>query len=307
MRTQFAPLVLAVLCLAGCGDSDDSLPNLRIAVATTGLDEDPNGYVANAGSRFTTSLPVNGIREFILDPGTYEFRIEGLAPNCALQGPASTSVTISSGVPAELVLSVQCRAVTGVIEVRAPTSGRDFPLVGYSLYVTSPAGDSWLSAVPVTYPAIMPSLSPGLYELRFEPAANCTLNGEDIRIVTVTAGGLTRDTAKVAFEVTCRSTTGDVRLSITTTGTAPDPNGYTVAVDGVLVEDYYDYYGNDPVPLRLSSNGSHTFERLVPGDHVIELREVAANCAVQGQHPRTVSVSLGAVAELAIDVVCGAS
>jgi hypothetical protein len=104
--------------------------------------------------------------------------------------------------------------------------------------------------------------------------------------------------------VTCSATTGDVQLNITTTGSAPDPDGYTVKVDGVLIE-VPDEFTTGFTPLRLLSNGGYLLERLGPGDHGIELSDLAANCAVNGPNPRTVPVTVGVVAPLAIGVVCG--
>ena len=310
MRSHLAAFVLAAL-VPGCSDPSGPSYNLRIVVATTGIDQDADGY-ATVVDQASGVVPVNGLRLLNLAPGVHEVRIEGLAPNCAPDGPASVSVTIQAGQPAEVAFNIKCRAVTGLIEVRAPSSGRDFPLPGHSFSVTDPAGATWLSSVPANGTAYVSSLAPGQYELRFLPAGNCTLNGDGVRTVPVTAGGLIRDTARVEFEVTCEATTGDVRLGVTTTGSGLDPDGYTVKLDGVLVEvtscgDYYGFgYYCDQVPVRLPLNGSHLLERLTPGDHTIELTDITAGCAVEAPHPRTVSVSLGAVSEVALRVVCGA-
>lgn len=306
MRTHLAPLALAAVWLSGCGDPSAPAINLRIVAATAGVDDDPDGYVAFVGSQFRANIPADGIRVFALDPGTYEVRIDGLAANCAMRGPASASVTIQPGLPAEVVFTVDCRAVTGLIEVRAPTVGEDYPPAGFSFYVTDPTAATWLSSVPVNGAAVVPLLPAGSYQLRFAPAGNCAVTGEDTRTVSVTTGGLTRDTARVEFAVTCLRVTGDVQLHVTTTGVAPDPDGYMVKLDGVLVEvvDLFDYYG--VAPLRLSPNDGHFFARLAPGDHTIELLELAGNCAADGPNPRTVSVSSGVVSDFAIGVVCGA-
>lgn len=305
-RTRLAPFALAALCLPGCGDPDPiapSSPNLRIAVATTGVDEDPDGYVTRVGHRVRATIPANGVRQYVLDPGTYDVSIEGLAPNCTVQGPASASVSLQAGQPAEVAFAVECRAVTGVIEVRTASSGRDFP-ASYSLSLTDGSGASRLAPVGVNLATPVTDVLPGQYELRLSPAAaNCALTGDDTRTVAVTAGGLVRDTARVEFAVACQATTGDVRLSVATTGSAPDPNGYTIELDGVILDNPAEYSGYDPI--RLAPNGSYLVERLAPGDHAIELTDIAGSCAVDGPNPRTVSVSLGAVSELSLSVVCG--
>ena len=310
MRTHLTPLALAVLGLSACGDPGPTGPlltELQIQVATTGLDEDAEGYFARVGDRVRTTIPANGMRQYFLEPGTYDVSIEGLAPNCTVQGPAGASISLLAGHPALVAFAVECRALTGVIEVRTASSGRDFP-ASYSLSLTDGSGASRLVSVGVNMTTPMTDVAPGPYELRFSPAAaNCALSGEDTRTVSVTAGGLTRDTARVEFAVACQATTGDVRLSATTTGSAADPNGYTITVDGVLLEEDYLVNGFGPYkgPVALAPNGSHLVEQLAPGDHAIRLGDLAGGCAVDGPNPRTVSVSLGAVSELAFSVVCG--
>jgi hypothetical protein len=118
----------------------------------------------------------------------------------------------------------------------------------------------------------------------------------------VTTGGLTRDTARVAFEVTCQATTGDVRLSVATSGT-PLWTSWTVSMDGVAMEeDWGDGWGIGPV--YLSANDTHLLERVAPGDHTLALGDLPPNCSVSGPYPRTVSVSVGAVSEVSLSVVC---
>lgn len=310
MRIPLAHVALAASCLAGCGDPSAPPNNLRVVVATTGLDPDPDGYRIIVDDRLSRRAPVDAIFEFLFEPGAYEIRIEGLAPNCTVQGPATAAVEVQGGLVAEAKFSVECRAVTGVIEVLAPTAGRDFPNVGYSVYVTDESAASWLVHAWANGTTLIPDLAPGQYQVRFAPTApNCALTGEDTRTVSVTAGGLVRDTARVEFAVTCTATTGDVRLSVTTNavGGVPDPDGYTVKVDGVVVEEsvYDGYYGDFQVPLRLALNGSRLLERLAPGEHTIELGDLAGGCAVTGGRPLTVSATVGAVADVSMTVVCG--
>jgi hypothetical protein len=248
------------------------------------------------------------MQQYVLDLGTYDVSIEGLAPNCAVQGPASASVSLLTGYPTRVRFAVECRAVTGVIEVRTATLGRDLP-ASYSLSVTDGSGASRLVPAAVEAATAVADLAPGQYELRLSPAAaNCAVTGDGIRTVSVTAGGLTRDTARVEFAVTCQAATGDVRLSVATTGSAPDPDGYTVRVDGVLLEEFYpnlNGFGPYTFLVTLPPNGSYLAERLPPGDHAIELTDIAGGCAVDGPNPRTVSVSLGTVSEVSFSVVCG--
>src|SRR2546428_11290776 len=75
------------------------------------------------------------------------------------------------------------------------------------------------------------------------------------------------------------STTGDLRVTTTTGGAGTDPNGYTVSVDGVT--------------KSITVNGSVTYNGLTAGNHSAGLSDVASNCVVSAQNPRTVAVSAG--------------
>src|SRR2546428_6332181 len=75
------------------------------------------------------------------------------------------------------------------------------------------------------------------------------------------------------------STTGDLRVTTTTGGAGTDPNGYMVSVDGVT--------------KSITVNGSVTYNGLTAGNHSAGLSDVASNCVVSAQNPRTVAVSAG--------------
>ena len=62
----------------------------------------------------------------------------------------------------------------------------------------------------------------------------------------------------------------------------------------VTYEDpfYYPPYTRS-FPLRLAADGEGIDPEVVPGTHNYELRDLAANCRVDGANPRTVSVVAG--------------
>jgi hypothetical protein len=125
--------------------------------------------------------------------------------------------------------------------------------------------------------------------------------------VLVKAGGLTRDTVLTVFEGTCAAITGDVQLSTTTGGTDPDPNGYTVTVDGqlVLACGWWDYGCEPGAPLMLEPNGLQFFFQVQPGEHTYQLGDVAPNCTVLNGNSRTVSVTAGEEATLVLfGIIC---
>src|SRR6266511_818954 len=109
-------------------------------------------------------------------------------------------------------------------------------------------------------------------------------------------GGFSWWSVLLLVAVSCRQdatgpTTGAVRVVLTTTGAELDPDGYSISVDGGPTQ---------PVDI----NGTITLPALKAGDHSMALSGVAANCAVNGDNPRTVNVSAGGTALLTFSVTC---
>jgi hypothetical protein len=87
------------------------------------------------------------------------------------------------------------------------------------------------------------------------------------------------------------STDGFIEISIRTDGTAPDRDGYRVRIDGVQAQ-------------VVAVNGSVTLSEISQGSHTVELTELAENCAVQGENPRTIVVSNAGTSSLSFVVSC---
>ena len=83
-----------------------------------------------------------------------------------------------------------------------------------------------------------------------------------------------------------------LQVTASTTGSDLDPDGYIITVDG----------GQE---RAIAANGPLTVANLSPGDHQVLLSGIAANCQVQGDNPRTVTVSAGATATADFAIVCG--
>lgn len=83
-------------------------------------------------------------------------------------------------------------------------------------------------------------------------------------------------------------TTGTIEASAATTGEHPDPDGYTLTLDG----------GES---LDLAPDGAATFEEVEEGDHELGLSGAAENCPVDGENPRTVTVVGGETASTTFD------
>ena len=85
-----------------------------------------------------------------------------------------------------------------------------------------------------------------------------------------------------------------LQVTTSTTGSDLDPDGYALTVDG----------GGRQV---IATNGQVTVASLSVGDHAVQLSGLSPNCQVQGQNPRTVTVSAGATATADFVIVCGAA
>jgi Tol biopolymer transport system component len=92
---------------------------------------------------------------------------------------------------------------------------------------------------------------------------------------------------------TTPSTEGAIQVTVATTGSDPDPDGYTVLLNGGSGQ-------------AVGADGSVTFSAIQEGAHEVTLADVAANCSVDGTNPRSVSVTAEQTAQVAFDVTCSA-
>lgn len=89
------------------------------------------------------------------------------------------------------------------------------------------------------------------------------------------------------------ATTGTLQVSVATSGSDLDGDGYTLDVAG-------------GAPRTLTANGSLTLPELAPGTVAITLAGVADNCTVVGYAGRSTTITAGATATVAYAVRCAA-
>lgn len=95
-------------------------------------------------------------------------------------------------------------------------------------------------------------------------------------------------------DVTVPPTTGTLEITTSTSGTEQDADGYSVQIDAG--------------PARaIGAAATLTTTDVTPGNHTVLLGEVAANCTVSGDNPRTVSVTAGETATVSFAVTCNAT
>ena len=274
---QTVPVIFDVTCLATTG-------NIEVTAATAGIDVDADGYTVQVDAGAAQALAINGTARFEgLGAGDHSVTLAGAAGNCSVAGSNPRALSVSTGgVKRDTVrttFQVTCVAVTGSIQVTTATSGIDLDPNGYGVQIDGGSPRS----VFINGTTTIEGLSAGNHSVTLANAeANCTVAGANPRTIPVTTGGVTRDTARTTFQVTCVAVTGTIKVTAATSGIDLDPNGYTVLVDGGQLQ-------------ALPATGSVTIEGVSAGDHNVILFAVASNCTVTGQNPQTVHVTTGSI------------
>jgi hypothetical protein len=202
-----------------------------------------------------------------------------------LQALVSLAVLALAAGCGETIINVSS---DGRIEVSVSTDGTDPDTDGFS--VTVDGGTARFVAPGGS--VVLDSLSQGSHSVLLTGLAeNCQVDGTNPRSVVVGPDGQ----ADVSFEVRCaRATTGGFTIQVSTSGVAPDTDGYALAVAGA------DTRGIGP-------NASETFTGLTAGVHLITLKDVDEPCAVAGGNPQPFTVVPGKTVLVRLTVFCGAA
>jgi hypothetical protein len=175
---------------------------------------------------------------------------------------------------------------TGSLGVTTVTTGELQDADGYSVALDGGSGQ----VIGLNATLTMANLSSGTHEVQLSGvAANCNLQGANPRSVAVSAGS----TAEVTFAISCTAATGSLEITTTTTGSAPDPDGYSVTVDNAA-------------PQTIGVTATLAVPGVSVGAHQVTLAGLATNCRVDGPNSLTVVVVVGAPATAAFAVSCPA-
>jgi hypothetical protein len=265
--------------------------SISVTTQTSGPDQDADGYavVLDGG----VGQPIGASASLALSelpPGPHTVGLTGISANCRLDGDNPRAVAVVSGTVAPVTFAVGCTPLppaTGSLEVTTVTTGANLDPDGYTFEVDN--GDAQPIGVNAT--VRVASLGQGSRAVRLRGAsANCAIGGDNPRPVTIPAGGL----AQLTFTVTCTAATGSLRVTTATSGSPPDPDGYTVSLDS----------GS---PQAVGVAATTTFEGLEPRAHTVQLGGLAANCQAQGQNPRQVTVPAGATSATTFSITCAAT
>lgn len=267
---------------------------VEVTTSTTGRELDPDGYtltlddveVQPIGAAATATLAE-------LTPGTHRIGLGGVSANCIVQGDNPRPLTIVAGETAAQAMAVVCAEAppaTGGVRVSASTGGVSPDPDGYSVTVDGDEG----RPIAVNGSAAVPDLPAGEHSIGLAGVAgNCTVAGANPRAVTVVASAV----VVLDFTVECVAlppATGTLTVTTVTSGPSPDPDGYTFAIGGGASQP-------------IGANASVSVANVAAGTLTLELTGVAANCAVQGQNPRTVSLAASETTRVGFSIQCAAT
>jgi probable HAF family extracellular repeat protein len=175
-------------------------------------------------------------------------------------------------------------APNGSIEIVTATSGTAPDLDGYA--VTIDGGPQTVVTASGTLRS--DNLASGTHSVRLTGvAAQCSVQGENPRLVMVEAGA----TAHVSFTIACDAATGSLDVTTISSLISRDPDGYSLSIDGREQE-------------LIGAIDTAQVGGIQGGDHRIGLSDVAGNCEVKGQNPRTVTVDAGEATSMIFTVSC---
>lgn len=175
---------------------------IQVVLTTAGLDPDPAGYVVTVDGGRSVSIGVNGTAVISrLAAGRHTVALGPLVGNCSVTEGNPSEVDVLPRTLRIVTIAVTCVARTGTIEVSILTAGVDPDPDGYEILVDAGPPRTLL---PRTGTTLSFDVAAGDHTVLLDGVApNCTLAGSNLRSIQVTAGGLTRDIARVTFDLGC--------------------------------------------------------------------------------------------------------
>ena len=278
---QTTTSTFAVVCTATSG-------GVVITTVTTGAAPDPDGYGVVLDGVDQGLIPANGQLSLTgLALGSHVVGLSGLAGNCSLQGDNLRAVTVAPGSSTAVDYAITCSAPpanAGSLRVITVTTGDNPDPDGYRFSLDR--GEN--QPITANATATIPNLAAGSHRVQLSGLSdNCQIQGSSARTVSVPAGGST----DVTFNVVCARAVGSIRVTVSTSGSPADPDGYQVTLDGGAGQ-------------HVDADGTLRVDDVPVGSHAVGLGDVATNCSVSGGPSRQVAVTTGDVAEVRYAVSC---
>ncbi len=178
---RWASVALALSLATGCKDGPTGPQSgaLRVAVVSTGVEIDPDGYTFSVDGGTVQPIAANGsVVIGGLAVGEHTVGLAGLAANCTASGANSQSVRVTGTDTVTAFFQVACTSTRGTLQITTTTTGVDLDVNGYGVAIqngpTVSVGPNQSISVPGipagTYTATILGVAP-----------NCALNGPATR------------------------------------------------------------------------------------------------------------------------------
>lgn len=173
-------------------------------------------------------------------------------------------------------------STTGSVKVVTETTGDNIDGDGYTVSVGENEED-----ISTDGSVTVENLDEGSYDVELSGIAdNCSVDGDNPRSVDVTAG----ETTSTTINVSCEAKFGALEVTTSTSGQEQDSDGYTISV-----ADQDTSVGINETVLVDSLDG---------GNYDAELTGLASNCSVDGNNPRSVSITVGDTTSTTFNINC---
>ena len=294
LRMTPRPLVRGAalgLALLGSVTCDPPFPSphmgrLIISATTSGVDTDSDGYgVILDGQPLGMITPNGAITLDTILSGRHRVTLDSVATNCAVAAPPVRDVQVPREDSVVVAFGVFCRIRIGSVRVAVTTTGPDPDANGYTIaFDSGPA-----QGLPRNGTAFIGGLHEGTHSMTVGDVAPNCLAGAPVPNPVLVEYGTTSD---VSLHVACGLTSGTIEVTVSTTGTNLDPDGYVVSVDGV---------GR----LAIGLNGVWWLSGVRADTvHFVGLGGVASNCTVTPPGHSLVPFSPGDTVHVAFAVDC---
>jgi hypothetical protein len=305
-RARRALLVVVGIAMTACENGSgppEADGEARISVTTTGLDLDLDGYRVIVEGVDRGSISPNGTMQIRLDAGPRSFALTGIDANCTPDGSGARQATIAEGQVVQVDFTVICTATSGVIGIVVGASGTNLN----GAYRVSLDGAHEFP-VGLDEPAYVSAMPAGDHVVSLDAPLNCLVENNP-QSVSITTGGLVRDTVEARFAVDCGTVTWNVQVTAPTTGVVPASTRYRV------MHESFGYWGYGGVLTELgflhpneTLNGHvDTGEPWANYWHIFLLEDVPSSCSVGDPHPYPdpgFTVPEGGVIEVEFEVTC---
>lgn len=284
----FAVSVVALYCGGGENIGPPAPGTLEITTSTSGVEPDADGYSVQIDGGSSQPIGVAAtITSSPVTPGTHTVQLGEMAANCSVAGDNPRTVTVTAGETTTVSFAISCKATTGSLSITSVTNGFSPDADGYTVLIDGTEREALAPNAAVT----ISGLTAGDHLLGLNGvAANCQIQGDNVRTVTI-AGG---ENTSVGYSISCAtppSEAGSLRVVTTTSGTDADANGYSFTVDAGT---------SQPIAV----NAEAILSNLAAGEHRVELADLAGNCRLQGTNPRSVTVTAAATTDLRFAITC---